>query len=478
MCSVIGFVATGHRPLEVAAVRRKLGEVLVRASERGRDSYGIVALDRAGTWRAFRRLGPPARADNAWSTVIDRNTSILIANTRAEPTTEFVREKTEADIQPFQGHFFVVAHNGIISNDAKLAQCYGIERTTEIDSAVLPPLFHILGVPVGLQQIQGSFSIAAADCREPQILHLARNFKPLVYQMDAETGALWFASSADYLHPGYKQSLDPTCARIVNVPPYTYLRIDGRTGGIEPSSLWSKAQTTPRRTLVVASGGLDSTVVATWLHRSGREVALLHIQYGCHAERREAEAVRQVARYLGVEGMFIDHSWLGRLGASALTEDGRAIAPGREGAELPHEWVPARNMAMIAAACAVADARGYDSIALGTNLEEGGTYCDNTQEFIRTMSKASSIGTKARAVVEDPIGNLVKHEIVRLGLKVRAPLHLTWSCYRNGPLHCGQCGPCLMRRTAFRMNGVQDPLRYLDEHEVRAEPEHTLALRT
>jgi 7-cyano-7-deazaguanine synthase len=297
---------------------------------------------------------------------------------------------------------------------------------------------------------------------------LARNFKPLVYQMDAETGALWFASSDDYLHPGYERSLDPTCARIVNVPPYTYLRIDGRTGCIESSSLWPNNQKAPRRTLVVASGGLDSTVVATMLHGTGREVALLHIQYGCHAERREAQAVSRVARHMGIESIFINAAWLGGLGASSLTED-RAIASGRAGAELPHEWVPARNMLMIATACAVADARGYDSVALGTNLEEGGAYPDNTQEFIRTMSRASSIGTLARAEVEDPVGNLVKHEIVRLGLQLGAPLHLTWSCYRNGPLHCGQCGPCFMRKTAFRMNGMEDPLHYLDEQDVRAE---------
>jgi 7-cyano-7-deazaguanine synthase len=329
-----------------------------------------------------------------------------------------------------------------------------------------------------LQQVQGSFSIAAADCREPQILHLARNFQPLVYQMDAETGALWFASFADYLHPGYEHSLDPTCARIVNGPPYTYLRIDGRDGRIESCCLSPKVQTAPPRTLVVASGGLDSTVVATLLHRSGREVTLLHFQYGCHAELREAQAVRQVAQFLGVESIFIDHAWLGRLGASALTEDHRAIAPGREGAELPREWVPARNMEMISQACCVADAQSFDFIALGTNLEEGGAYPDNTQEFIQIMNQASSLGTRARAVVEAPVGNLVKHEIVRLGLEVGAPLHLTWSCYRNGPLHCGQCGPCFMRKTAFRMNGVEDPLRYLDEHEVRAEPEHMLAVRT
>lgn len=59
-----------------------------------------------------------------------------------------------------------------------------------------------------------------------------------------------------------------------------------------------------------------------------------------------------------------------------------------------------------------------------------------------------------------PVGNLVKHEIVKMGLQIGAPLHLTWSCYEGGDKHCGKCGPCYMRKTAFEINGVKDPVEY------------------
>ncbi len=69
----------------------------------------------------------------------------------------------------------------------------------------------------------------------------------------------------------------------------------------------------------------------------------------------------------------------------------------------------------------------------------------------------------SRPVILSPLANLVKHEIVRLALDLGAPIHLAWSCYYGGERHCGHCGPCFMRRTAFRMLNVVDPIRYEDE---------------
>ncbi len=83
-------------------------------------------------------------------------------------------------------------------------------------------------------------------------------------------------------------------------------------------------------------------------------------------------------------------------------------------------------------------------------------------EFIRLLNKVMpyAVGPNKHVELLMPVGgHLVKHEIVKLGLEVGAPLHLTWSCYDNGgERHCGRCGPCYMRRWAFRINGgVRDP---------------------
>jgi 7-cyano-7-deazaguanine synthase len=52
----------------------------------------------------------------------------------------------------------------------------------------------------------------------------------------------------------------------------------------------------------------------------------------------------------------------------------------------------------------------------------------------------------------------MKHEIVKIGVPLGVPYHLTWSCYSGNEEHCGECGPCFMRRTAFERNELDDPV--------------------
>jgi 7-cyano-7-deazaguanine synthase len=135
------------------------------------------------------------------------------------------------------------------------------------------------------------------------------------------------------------------------------------------------------------------------------------------------------------------------------------------GAEYAHEWVPGRNIVFVSLAIAWAEAHGYHAVALGNNLEEGGGYPDNTELFTDHLNQASALAVQAHygMRVLAPVSNLMKREIVGLGLKLDAPLTLTWSCYRGGEIACGHCGPCAMRRWAFERNGVPDPLTYAHE---------------
>lgn len=220
------------------------------------------------------------------------------------------------------------------------------------------------------------------------------------------------------------------------------------------------------RCLVVCSGGLDSTTAAAHaLKVDGRQPILLHFRYGCRAEAREVEAVRNVASALGVGHLIVDISWLKQLGGSSLTDPRASIAGPIEGAEYPHEWVPARNLLMIAHAAALCDARGIGEIYMGLNLEEGAVYPDNTVEFYERLNGLMPLATLSRPVIRMPLARMMKWQIVRHATTIGAPIHLSWSCYRAGPLHCGQCGPCYLRRTAHAMIHLPDSMQYADAVE-------------
>lgn len=218
--------------------------------------------------------------------------------------------------------------------------------------------------------------------------------------------------------------------------------------------------------LVICSGGLDSTTAATHaLKVDGRQPILLHFQYGCRAEARESDAVRSVAAALGVEYLVVEFSWLKHLGGSSLTDSRASIAGPIEGAQYPHEWVPARNLLMIAHAAALCDARDIGEIYMGLNLEEGAVYPDNTVEFYERLNGLMPFATLSRPVIRMPLARMMKWQIVRHAAAIGAPIHLSWSCYRSGPLHCGQCGPCYLRRTAHAMINLPDTVQYADAFE-------------
>ena len=459
MCSIVGFLKYRPGLHHREAIEDYWQQIVERATERGKDSAGMVTMSFRGQFGEDKYIAP-----QDWRFVrraIQTDTTAAIVNLRAEPTTEFVQYKTLDDVQPFVYQSVAVTHNGTIANDTELSTRYGLERATMIDSAVLPPLFYQMGIANGLEKVVGSYGLGILSADQPDTLWLATNYKPIFVVNDVVAGYVWFASQAEYLtnHADLYKRLNAPA--VMEVPSYSLVEI--RSTNYDPAGFTVKVRDLqPRgekkKALVVCSGGLDSVTVATWAKREGYDVTLLYFKYGCRAEADEIQAVKNVAEALECDYRLEDLSFLYHLGGNPLVDETMQIARGDSGAEFAFEWVPARNTVMIALAAALCDRYGYDTIMLGLNLEEGGAYPDNTVGFYRAMDKVLDLGTTSRARVICPVANLVKHEIVKLGLELGAPLQHSYSCYEAGG-HCSvdnPCGPCRMRRQAFLMNGV-DP---------------------
>jgi len=219
----------------------------------------------------------------------------------------------------------------------------------------------------------------------------------------------------------------------------------------------------------VCSGGIDSTVAAAIASREGYDLHLFHASYGQRAEKREKEAVEKIAAYLGAKELkFVELPYLKELGGSALTDITREVPVAEEvnldeEKETPSTWVPCRNLVLLATASAYAEVISAEAIFVGFNAEEARAYPDNEKEFVE---RYNAVLEKAVAsycqppTVKAPLVDLFKPDIIKKGIGVEAPLHLTYSCYLGGEEHCGICESCLHRRRGFKEAGVDDPAEY------------------
>jgi 7-cyano-7-deazaguanine synthase len=222
------------------------------------------------------------------------------------------------------------------------------------------------------------------------------------------------------------------------------------------------------RAVVLVSGGLDSTVAAAVARRDGYTLSLLTIDYQ-QRHAVEVQCAEQVADALGAERHLVMNVDLRAIGGSALT-DTLPVPKDRSESErnqdVPNTYVPGRNLIFLALAAALAEVLGASAIYFGANVVDYSGYPDCRPEFIKAVEAVLRVGTKAGTTsrhieIRAPLLRLSKADIIRLGLALNAPLHLTHSCYDPvGPVACGHCDSCVIRRRGFAEAGVVDPIRY------------------
>jgi 7-cyano-7-deazaguanine synthase len=215
--------------------------------------------------------------------------------------------------------------------------------------------------------------------------------------------------------------------------------------------------------IVLASGGMDSCVTTAIAARESN-LAMLHVSYGQLTEAREAMAFTAIANHYGVERRLMTSiAYLTQIGGSSLTDRSIEVSQADlESREIPTSYVPFRNTHLLSIATSWAEVIGAQRIYIGAVAEDGSGYPDCRPEYYEAFARLIEVGTRPETNIEvvTPIISLRKSEIVRLGVELEAPLHLTWSCYRSSHLACGTCDSCALRLRGFRNAGLIDPLVY------------------
>jgi 7-cyano-7-deazaguanine synthase len=217
--------------------------------------------------------------------------------------------------------------------------------------------------------------------------------------------------------------------------------------------------------ICLVSGGMDSCVTAATAADENDHLAFLHISYGQRTEERERRAFSEIADHYGVsERLDVSIEYLAKIGGSSLTDALIEVSEADlTSTEIPTSYVPFRNANMLSIAVSWAEVIGAARIYIGAVAEDSSGYPDCRPEFYEAFQRTIDMGTKPDTHIEirTPIIDMSKAEIVRRGRELNAPLHLTWSCYRNEDLACGTCDSCALRLRGFEQAGVTDPIGYV-----------------
>jgi 7-cyano-7-deazaguanine synthase len=220
--------------------------------------------------------------------------------------------------------------------------------------------------------------------------------------------------------------------------------------------------------VVLASGGLDSTVTAAIAQSEGYELYFLTIDYG-QRHRTEIECAKKIAAYFNVKDHKIVQLDLRTFGGSALT-DHLAVPTDRHAQdrnqEIPVTYVPARNTIFLSLALAYAEVLGASKIFFGANIRDYSGYPDCRPEFIQAFMEVARLGTRMGlqghpVAIMSPLLFLTKREIIQKGHALGVPFQWTNSCYNPGSHNrpCGHCDSCMIRQEGFMEAQLSDPLQ-------------------
>ncbi len=214
--------------------------------------------------------------------------------------------------------------------------------------------------------------------------------------------------------------------------------------------------------IVLFSGGLDSTTLLYQLRAEGHTLRALSVDYGQRHGIRELASARELASELAIDWRPLDLTRLVEFfGQNSLTDSTRAVPAGVYSTDsMAQTLVPNRNMVLLSVAMAWAIDTGSQAVAFAAH---GGTYTpypDCRPAFASAMDAAARVCHTTPVEVWAPFVHWSKADIVKRGAELGVPFERTWSCYRGGEKHCGECGTCRDRRTAFIESGMPDPTQY------------------
>jgi len=205
------------------------------------------------------------------------------------------------------------------------------------------------------------------------------------------------------------------------------------------------------KTILVFSGGMDSTTLLHKLLSDGDTVECLSFDYG-QRHKKELNCAKKICAQLKVPHKIVDISCTQELMAGSALTSKIAVPEGHyKDKTMRATVVPNRNMIFIALAIAQAVSLKFDRVAIAVHAGDHAIYPDCRPEFIKAMSAVSKIANYKSVDVYAPFLKMSKRKIALLGQKLKVDYSKTWTCYKGLAKECGKCGACVERREALEL---------------------------
>lgn len=218
-----------------------------------------------------------------------------------------------------------------------------------------------------------------------------------------------------------------------------------------------------KKSVVLLSGGMDSSVNLLAAKAESEIVLALTFDYGQRAAPKEQQMAARLASSLRIPHKVLSLPFFKELGRSSLVDTQKTVPTGKSVSiddmtvsleTAKSVWVPNRNGIFLNIAAGFAESLNADWVVPGFNKEEASTFPDNSDSFLKATTVALSFSTANHVKVKCFTTDLNKTEIVELGNRLKMDWSMIWPCYFNYDQWCGQCESCQRSNRALAANQV------------------------
>ena len=199
------------------------------------------------------------------------------------------------------------------------------------------------------------------------------------------------------------------------------------------------------RVLLLASGGMDSTVLAHYLLSKGKHIEVLFFDYGQHFKETE---FRQLKKLLpNVLNESIEVLDIQKIYSKSESKMIQTTDLWNDEIHANDLYLPYRNLVFLTLASAYAQSNNISEIYAAFIDSNHVKEIDCSLDFFNNLNLL--LGELGSVNIELPFKNMTKLEVAKLGVELGVDIASTYSCQVSPEFHCGACPNCVDRQNAI-----------------------------